>query len=88
MLNSETSPPQIILRLCSAQVSKWLTKQQALAFHFILIVIEADHIMIHAAAKGDWLTVLDWAASKLLLQKQRILFSRMNLAGLTMLFLS
>ena len=65
MLNSEASSPQIILRLRSAQVSKWLTKQQALASHFILVAIEADRIMIHAAAKGEWLAVLDWTGEQI-----------------------
>ena len=66
MLNSEASPTQIIPRLRSAQVSKWLTKQQALASHFILVAIETDRLMIHAAAKGEWLADLDWGGKRIL----------------------
>lgn len=66
MLNSETSLPQVILRSRSAQVSKWLTKHQALASHLILVAIETDRLTIYAAAKGEWLAALDWSGGQII----------------------
>jgi len=47
------------------QVKEWLTKQQDLASHLVLIVIEADGLMIHAAARGEWLASLDWSGERI-----------------------
>lgn len=62
MLSYKTPPSRVTQQSRSVQIREWLTKQKDLASCFILIVIEADRIMIHAAAEGDWLASVDWSS--------------------------
>ncbi len=61
MLNYKIPPAQVTRHSRSMQVKEWLTSQKELASRYILVVIEADRIMIHATADGEWLANLDWS---------------------------
>ncbi len=65
MLNHKTSSTRVTQHSRLVQVKEWLTKQQDLASHLVLIVIEADGLMIHAAARGEWLASLDWSGERI-----------------------
>ncbi len=66
MLDYKTSPLRVTRHSRSAKVREWLTKQQELEAHFVLIAIETDRLMIHAAIEGDWLASLDWSGKQII----------------------
>jgi len=66
MLNNKISPRRVTHYLHPAQVKQWLTKQQYLASHLILVVIDSDWLIIHESANGEWLARLDWSGEKII----------------------
>ncbi len=66
MLHNKVSPRRVAQHSHPAQVKQWLTNQQALASHLILIVIDSNCLIIHKAAEGEWLARLDWSGERII----------------------
>ncbi len=64
MPNYKTSPTQASRHSGPTQVKEWLEKQKYLASNLILIAIDNDCLIVHAA-KGEWLASLDWSGKQI-----------------------
>lgn len=69
MINDKTFPARLTQYSHPAQVRQWLTKQQDLASHLILVVIDIDRLIIHEAADGKWLARLDWSEEQIVVSE-------------------